>query len=96
MFPGPCDKNPCPVLILHGDADEVVPVAEAYELHEMPKQCQTAGDLNRHGPSLIESRGHAGRHAEALDWLTEHVTIKCTDEEKTLRWSFDCRYGFCS
>ena len=24
----------CPVLILHGDADEVVPVAEAYELHE--------------------------------------------------------------
>ena len=22
----------CPVLILHGDADEVVPVAEAYEL----------------------------------------------------------------
>ena len=35
----------CPVLILHGDADEVVPVAEAYELHECSKQRQTAGDL---------------------------------------------------
>ncbi|MGZ8426894.1 MAG: alpha/beta hydrolase family protein, partial [Candidatus Binatia bacterium] len=63
----------CPVLIIHGDADKVVPVAEAYELHESL--------IAQKRLSIFKDNDHrfwtpfAMRKAmtEALDWLTEHV-----------------------
>jgi pimeloyl-ACP methyl ester carboxylesterase len=63
----------CPVLILHGEADEVVPVAEAHELHALltsPKQLSIFRETD-HG----FSNPHVMRQAmsAALDWLTEHV-----------------------
>lgn len=63
----------CPVLILHGDADEVVPVAEAYELHEVltsPKRLSIfPGTDHRFSDARVMRRAMT----EALDWLTEHV-----------------------
>ncbi len=63
----------CPVLILHGDADEVVPVAEAYELHDCvttPKHLAIFKDTDHRfsGPQVMRQA-----MTEALDWLTEHV-----------------------
>ena len=71
--PGAARKIRCPVLILHGDADEVVPVAEAHELHG----CLTSskrlsilkdGDHRLSDPIIMQRAMH-----EALDWLTDHV-----------------------
>lgn len=63
----------CPVLILHGDADEVVPVAEAQELRDCLGNSKRlsilkAGDHRLSDPIIMQ---RAMR--EALDWLTEHV-----------------------
>ena len=63
----------CPVLILHGDADEVVPVAEAYELDD----CLTAikrleifpdSDHGLSDPAVMQRA-----MAAALAWLVAHV-----------------------
>jgi alpha/beta superfamily hydrolase len=63
----------CPVLIIHGDADEVVPVKEAYELDgclTAPRKLSIlpAGDHRMSDPALLERA-----MAEALDWLMKHV-----------------------
>lgn len=63
----------CPVLILHGDADEVVPVAEAHELHgslaDSKRLSILKGGDHRLSDPIIMQRAMR----EALDWLTEHV-----------------------
>jgi alpha/beta superfamily hydrolase len=63
----------CPVLILHGDADDVVPVEEAYELHECltsPKRLSIlqGADHRFSNPEMMRRTV-----SEALVWLTEHV-----------------------
>ena len=63
----------CPVLILHGDADEVVPLAEAYELHDCLMNAkklsiQKNGDHRLSDPIIMQRA-----MGEALDWLAEHV-----------------------
>ncbi len=66
-------KVRCPALILHGDADKVVPVEEAHE----PYGCLTgskrlsilAGADHRVSEPTMMRRAMA----EALDWLMEHV-----------------------
>ncbi|HET9916487.1 MAG TPA: alpha/beta fold hydrolase, partial [Candidatus Binatia bacterium] len=63
----------CPVLILHGDADEVVPVAEAYELHEIlpsPKQLLIFKDSDHRFSNPFVMRQAM---TQALDWLSENV-----------------------
>jgi putative redox protein len=63
----------CPVLILHGDADNVVPVEEAYRLHDClasPKRLSILQDTD-HRLSSPATMGRA--MSEALDWLTEHI-----------------------
>ena len=63
----------CPVLILHGDADEVVPVAEAYELHDcLPGLKQLSiftGIDHRFSNPLVMQQAMS----QALDWLAKHV-----------------------
>ncbi len=66
-------KIHCPILILHGDADEVVPVAEAHELHGCLTNTKRlsilkGGDHRLSDPAIMQRAMH-----EALDWLTEHV-----------------------
>lgn len=64
----------CPVLILHGDADEVVPVNEAHELHACLSSAPNrllvlpGGDHRFSDPGLLERA-----MGEALDWLAKHV-----------------------
>ncbi len=63
----------CPVLILHGDADEVVPVAEAYELDDCltgTKRLEIFKDTDHRlsDPAVMERA-----IAAALAWLAEHV-----------------------
>jgi len=63
----------CPVLIIHGDVDEVVPVNEAHELHAClsgPRKLSILprGDHRFSDPGVLERA-----MAEALDWLTKHV-----------------------
>ncbi|HLN87470.1 MAG TPA: alpha/beta family hydrolase, partial [Candidatus Limnocylindrales bacterium] len=71
--PGAARSIHCPALILHGDADEVVPVAEAHELHDYLGDSKRLsilkdGDHRLSDPIIMQRAMH-----EALDWLTEHV-----------------------
>ena len=66
-------KIACPVLILHGDFDEVVPVAEAYELHECLNNSKRLTILKDTDHRLSNPAMMQQAMAEALDWLTEHV-----------------------
>ena len=63
----------CPTLVLHGDADPVVPVEEAYELHGClagPKRLSIlpGGDHRLSDPVLMRRALH-----ESLDWLLNHL-----------------------
>jgi len=64
----------CPVLILHGDADEVVPVAEAHELYGLltsPKRLSIFKETDhRFSNQLIMRQAMT----ETLNWLVEYVT----------------------
>jgi fermentation-respiration switch protein FrsA (DUF1100 family) len=63
----------CPVLIIHGDADEVVPVKEAYELDGSLTAPRKLSILAA-GDHRLSDRGVLERAmAEALDWLAKHV-----------------------
>lgn len=72
-IPEAAQKISCPVLVIHGDEDETVPVAEASELSSRlsgPKRiCILKGaDHRLSNPS---DREKALR--EALDWMTRHL-----------------------
>jgi len=66
-------KVSCPVLVLHGDADAVVPVAEAYELDgclRSPKRLV----IFEGGDHRFSNPAHMDRAlAEALGWLARFV-----------------------
>ena len=63
----------CPVLILHGDADEVVPVTEAHELSASLK-CSKRLAILKNGDHRLSNPAAMRQAAdEALDWLTDHV-----------------------
>jgi len=63
----------CPVLILHGDADEVVPVEEAHELYACLTNTKRLSILPGTDHRLSDPAVMQRAIAEALDWLTEHV-----------------------
>lgn len=66
----------CPLLILHGDADETVPVDEAYELYglanEPKKLCILKGADHRLSAAPVRDQALT----EALSWLCGHVAAK--------------------
>ena len=71
--PASAKKITCPVLIIHGDGDQVVPVSEAFGLHD----CLT------HSKRLLIVKGADHRFSDsslmeravnaALDWLESHL-----------------------
>jgi putative redox protein len=63
----------CPVLILHGDADEVVPVREAYELHECLSGTKRLSILNGTDHRLSDPALMQRALEESFDWLVRHV-----------------------
>jgi predicted alpha/beta-hydrolase family hydrolase len=71
--PGAARKIACPVLILHGDADEVVPVAEAHELHGCLNNTKRLSILKDADHRLSDRATMQRALLEALDWLTDHV-----------------------
>ncbi len=66
-------KVSCPVLILHGDADGVVPVEEAYELHECLTNSKRLSVLEKTDHRLSNPAMMQRAVGEALEWLAEHV-----------------------
>jgi putative redox protein len=66
-------KIACPVLILHGDADEVVPVEEAYELHDCLGNSKRLRVLRGADHRLSDPQIMRDALSEALDWLSENV-----------------------
>jgi len=71
--PAVARKITCPVLILHGDADEVVPVAEAYELIDCLNHTKRLSVLGGADHRLSNPAVMRQAMTEALDWLTKHV-----------------------
>jgi pimeloyl-ACP methyl ester carboxylesterase len=63
----------CPVLILHGDADDVVPVAEAYELAACLSTTKRLEIFKDTDHRLSDSAVMQRAMAAALAWLVEHV-----------------------
>ena len=67
-------KITCPVLILHGDADEIVPVEEAYEINACLTNSKRLSILPGTDHRLSDPAVMQRAIAEALDWLTQHVS----------------------
>jgi pimeloyl-ACP methyl ester carboxylesterase len=63
----------CPVLILHGEADEVVPVAEAHELHNCLTGSKRLSIFTGIDHSFSDPLVMQQAMSEALDWLTKHA-----------------------
>lgn len=66
-------KVACPALIIHGDADEVVPVEEAHELNaclagRKKLMIMKGTDHRLSDPVMMQQA-----LTEVVDWLTEHV-----------------------
>jgi dipeptidyl aminopeptidase/acylaminoacyl peptidase len=61
------------VLILHGDADDVVPVAEAYELAACLTATKRLEIFKDTDHRLSDSAVMQRAMAAALAWLVEHV-----------------------
>jgi pimeloyl-ACP methyl ester carboxylesterase len=71
--PAAVRKIGCPVLILHGDADEVVPVDEAYELNDCLANAKRLSILKDADHRLSNPAVLQRAVREALEWLTDHV-----------------------
>jgi len=67
-------KITCPVLILHGDKDEVVPVEEAYEINACLTNSKRLSILPGTDHRLSDPAVMRRAIAEALEWLTQHVS----------------------
>lgn len=70
---GAAKKISCPVLVIHGDADEIVPVEEAYELYAYltsPKRiCILKGaDHRLSNPSLLQQALE-----ESIHWMIQYL-----------------------
>lgn len=74
----------CPTLLIHGDADETVPVEDAYELYAQlssPKKiCILEGADHR----LSNPPDVARALNESLDWMTQHLLLDRTNETRGL------------
>jgi alpha/beta superfamily hydrolase len=63
----------CPVLVIHGDADEVVPVKEAYELHDSLTFTKRLSILNGTDHRISDPMLMQRALNESFDWLLKHV-----------------------
>jgi dipeptidyl aminopeptidase/acylaminoacyl peptidase len=70
--PAAARRVQCPVLILHGDADEVVPVRESYELRDSLGGAKRLSILNGGDHRLSHPALMQRALEEALDWLVRH------------------------
>jgi uncharacterized protein len=66
-------KIACPVLIIHGDADEIVPVEEAHELNACLAGRKKLIIMKGADHRLSDPVKMQQALTEAVDWLAEHV-----------------------
>ena len=66
-------KIACPLLIIHGDTDEVVPVEEAHELNACISGKKKLLILKGTDHRLSNPVTMHQAFTEAVDWLTAHV-----------------------
>ena len=72
-IPAEIKKISCPVLIIHGDADQTVPVEEAHELHGLLKGTKKICILKESDHRLSDPSHLNEALDEALIWITEHL-----------------------
>ena len=70
---GAAQRVACPVLILHGDRDEVVPVEEAHELHGHIPTTKKLSILKGADHRLSDSNLRDAALTEAVEWLDQCV-----------------------
>jgi alpha-beta hydrolase superfamily lysophospholipase len=66
-------KIACPVLVIHGDADEIVPVKEAHELNACLSSTKKLIIMKGADHRLSDPVKMQQALTDAVDWLTEHV-----------------------
>jgi putative redox protein len=66
-------KIHCPVLVLHGEADEIVPVTEAFELHACLNHKKRLSILQETDHRLSNPIAIERAMSEALAWLMSHL-----------------------
>jgi putative redox protein len=71
--PESAQRVTCPVLILHGDSDEVVPVEEALELHNGLPNSTRLSIVKGADHRLSDPTAMQRALGESLDWLTRHL-----------------------
>jgi pimeloyl-ACP methyl ester carboxylesterase len=71
--PEAAKKISCPVFILHGDEDDVVPVEEAHELYEYLPGSKRLSILQGADHRLSDPASMNQAVTEAIAWLCEHV-----------------------
>jgi pimeloyl-ACP methyl ester carboxylesterase len=71
--PEAAQKISCPVFVLHGDADDVVPVEEAHELNEYLPGSKRLSILKGADHRLSDPTSMNQAVTEAIAWLCEHV-----------------------
>ena len=71
--PGAAKKISCPALILHGDADETVPVEEAHELFVQLQGAKKIRILKGADHRLSDPNLLATALEEILAWMTQHL-----------------------
>ena len=72
-IPAEIKKISCPVLIIHGDADQTVPVEEAHELHTLLKGTKKICILKECDHRLSDPSHLDEALDEALTWITQHL-----------------------
>jgi alpha-beta hydrolase superfamily lysophospholipase len=66
-------KISCPVLVIHGDKDDIVPVEEGHELFAELAEPKRLCIIEGSGHRLTEPAHLQKALAESIDWLTSHL-----------------------
>lgn len=70
---GAASRITCPVLLIHGDADETVPVAQAYRVYEVLRGHKQLRILHGADHRLSEPVAMKAAMHDAQDWIAQHV-----------------------
>lgn len=70
---GAATRITCPVLVIHGDADETVPVEQAHQLYEALRTDKKLRILPNADHRLSDPEDMATAMRDAQDWIVRHV-----------------------
>ena len=70
------NKIRCPVLIIHGTNDGVVPISDAYELHEAANEPKQLIVVDGGDHTFSDPVNRKTVMENAVEWIAEHLTSK--------------------